>query len=86
MLNTVNIVRLLVALVGVALLFVGLSVIMGSKRAQYSETARTSVNALAGIMLVALGLGRSRWWRSVRRSSARCSTSTAEIGAGDTDG
>jgi hypothetical protein len=57
MLNTENIVRLLIALVGVALLFVGLSVIMGSKRAQYSETARTSVNALAGIMLVALGAG-----------------------------
>jgi uncharacterized membrane protein len=57
MLNTEAIIKILISLVGIALLFVGLGVITSSRRAQYSDTARVGVNSLAGIVLVALGAG-----------------------------
>lgn len=57
MFNTAAIVKVLIALVGIALLWVGLTVIGGARRAQYSETARVGFNSIAGIVLVALGAG-----------------------------
>ena len=57
MLNTEAIIKILISLVGIALLFVGLQVISSSRRAQYSDTARVGVNSMAGIVLVALGAG-----------------------------
>jgi hypothetical protein len=57
MLNTEAIIKILISLVGIALLFVGLQVIGNARKANYSDTAKTGVNSIAGIALVALGAG-----------------------------
>ncbi len=50
-----TVIALLVGLAGIALIVVGIGVIGGSKRAQYSETMRTGFNAVVGIVLIAVG-------------------------------
>ncbi len=48
---------LLLMVFGLVIVVVGISLAAGSKKAQYSETARVSFNVIVAIVLVAIGLG-----------------------------
>ncbi|MGL5809954.1 MAG: hypothetical protein ACRCYQ_08420 [Nocardioides sp.] len=57
MLNISGIQSLLLSIAGIATVWIGIRIIGSSKRAQMSETANTSLNAIIGIVFVAIGLG-----------------------------
>lgn len=57
MLNEGKIQTLLLMVFGLVVMGVAIGVAAGSKRAQYSETARTSFNVVVAIVLAAIGLG-----------------------------
>ena len=57
MLNVSGIQAFLLSIAGIAIVWVGIRIIGSSKRAQMSETANTSMNAVIGIVFVAIGLG-----------------------------
>lgn len=50
-----TIVALLIGVAGLVMIIVGIQVVGGSRRAQYSETMRTGFNATIGIVLIAIG-------------------------------
>lgn len=50
-----TVVALLIGIAGLALIFVGIQVVGGSKKAEYSQTMRTGFNATVGIVLIAIG-------------------------------
>jgi hypothetical protein len=55
--NTAAVRNFLIAIVGLLLLAVGARIVGRSHRADYAETARTSVNAIVGLVFVAMGAG-----------------------------
>lgn len=57
MLNVSGIQGFLLGLVGIAVIIVGLKIIFGAKKAQFSETANTSLNTIIGLTFVAIGVG-----------------------------
>ena len=52
-----NLQRLMVVLMGLAVCFAAISIVSRSKRADYAETARITVNTFIGIALFSLGAG-----------------------------
>lgn len=52
-----NLQRLMVVLMGLVVCFAAITIVSRSKRADYSETARITVNTFIGIALFALGAG-----------------------------
>lgn len=52
-----NLQRLMVVLMGLVICFAAITIVSRSKRADYSETARITVNTFIGIALFALGAG-----------------------------
>jgi hypothetical protein len=50
-----TVVALLIGLAGIVMIVVGIQVVGGSKRAQYSDTMRTGFNAIVGTVLIAMG-------------------------------
>jgi NADH:ubiquinone oxidoreductase subunit 2 (subunit N) len=57
MLNEAGIQEFLLTVVGIAVAIVGVKIIFGSKKAQFSDTANTSINTLIGLVFVAIGFG-----------------------------
>ncbi len=45
----------LITIAGIVIIVVGIAMAVGSKRADYKETARTSVNVLAAIAIITIG-------------------------------
>lgn len=56
-LNADSVKSWLIVFVGLAIIAAGLGVIVSAKKADYAQTARVSVNVLAGCALCALGAG-----------------------------
>jgi hypothetical protein len=48
---------LLLAVFGLVVIVVGITIAAGAKKAQYSETARVGFNTLVAIVIVAVGMG-----------------------------
>lgn len=57
MLNDTAIRNTLIVIAGLVLMFVGVMVMASSKKAQFSEVARTGVNSLVGVIIFAAGAG-----------------------------
>ncbi|NDL60962.1 hypothetical protein [Phytoactinopolyspora mesophila] len=57
MLNDASIRNFLIVVAGLVLMGVGIAVLASSRRAQFSEVARTGVNALVGVIILAAGAG-----------------------------
>jgi hypothetical protein len=57
MLNVEAVRTLLLGLAALAIIVVGIRIISRSKKADFSETARISVNAIVGIVFLAVGAG-----------------------------
>lgn len=57
MLNDTAIRNFLIVIAGLLIMVVGIMILAKSSRAQFSETARISANAMIGVMLVAAGAG-----------------------------
>ena len=57
MLNDAAIRNTIIVIAGLALMVIGVAVIASSKKAQFSEVAKTGVNSMVGIILLAAGAG-----------------------------
>lgn len=57
MINDAAIRNLLIVVAGLLIMVVGIMILAKSSKAQFSETARISANAIIGVMLVAAGAG-----------------------------
>ena len=57
MFTETNLQRLMVVLMGLLICFAAITIVSRSKRADYAETARITVNTFIGIALFALGAG-----------------------------
>lgn len=57
MFSEANLQRLMVVVMGLAVSFAAITIVSRSRRADYAETARITVNTFIGIALFALGAG-----------------------------
>ncbi|MEP6696496.1 MAG: hypothetical protein ABJA34_06400 [Pseudonocardiales bacterium] len=55
MINFATLQGKLVTIAGIAIVVVGIAMAMGSRRADYKETARTGVNVLAAVAVITIG-------------------------------
>ena len=57
MFNDETIRNVLIVIGGLVLMFVGIQVMAASRRAEFSEVARTAVTSLVGVVIMAAGAG-----------------------------